>query len=126
MSIACLGSYTMRGFHFMLGHEGKADAAAGIYCYAVKAPLSVMLDTPCQHAPYVNSRLIFFYWTQFMGDRWQRLKHTCRRVFNPAEFSRFGQTNSSFIEQYRAFKELLRKWCWCNNGTRIFLCQPAD
>jgi hypothetical protein len=28
---ACLNSYTIRGFHFMLGFECKADAAAGIY-----------------------------------------------------------------------------------------------
>jgi hypothetical protein len=60
MSIACVDSYTIRGFHFMLGHECKADATAGIYCYAVNAPETVMLDTPCQHAPYVNSRLGYF------------------------------------------------------------------
>jgi len=109
MNIGCVDSYTIRGFHFMLGHESKADAAAAVYCNVKRAPKSLILDTPCQHAPFVNSRTSFYYWTQFMADRWHRLKHTCRRVFNPDDFARFQATNTSFIEQYHSLQGIMKK-----------------
>lgn len=108
MTLACLGSYTIRGFHFMLGHEAKADAAGGIYSYAKNPPDTVILDTPCQHAPYVNSRIGFFYLTQFVCDRFHGIQHTCKRIFSANEFPRFDATNTSFIEQYHSFQKILK------------------
>ena len=109
MSVACLNSYTIRGFHFLLAHESKADAAAAIFCNSVFPPSTCTLDTPCQHAPYVNSRTGFFYGTQFMADRWHRLKHTCRLIFDPDEFRRFDDKNTSFIEQWHSLQMTLKK-----------------
>ncbi len=109
MSLACLDSYTIRGFHFMLGHEGKADASAAVFCNAPISPTTFMLDTSCQHAPFVNSRLGFFYDTLFMQDRWHRLKHVCRRIFDPDEFRRFDDKNTSFIEQWHSLQMILKK-----------------
>ncbi len=109
MSLACLDSYTIRGFHFMLGFEGKADASAAVFCNAPCSPATFMLDTSCQHAPYVNSRLGFFYNTLFMQDRWHRLKHVCRRIFDPDEFRRFDDKNTSFIEQWHSLQMILKK-----------------
>jgi len=109
MSIACLDSYTIKGFHFMLGHESKADALAALFCYLPEPPESVTLDTPCQHAPYSNSRIDFFYGTQFMADRWHRLKHICRAIYNPDDFGTFDQRNLSFIEQWHSIQKTLKK-----------------
>jgi len=110
LSVACLDSYTLRGFHFMLGHECKADAAAAVYCYSMEPPDSLTLDTPCQHSPYCNSRLNFYCSTfLFMGDRWHRLKHTCRKIFNPDDFRRFEQKKLSFIEQWHSLQMILKK-----------------
>ncbi len=108
MTLACLRSYTIRGFHFMLGHEAKADAAGGIYSYAKNSPDTVILDTPCQHAPYVNSRVGFFYLTQFVCDRFHGLKHACRRIFAANEFGHFDAVNTSFIEQYHSVQKILK------------------
>jgi hypothetical protein len=109
MSVACLDSYTGKGFHFMMGHECKADAAGAIFCYLEEPPDSLTLDTPCQHGPYVNSRIGFFIDTQLMCDRWHRLKHLCRRIFNPDDFERFSKKNLSYIEQWHALQKTLKK-----------------
>ena len=108
LTFMCSRSGVVIGNTMLTGHEGCKDAGSALYSFH---PLrvgqsrlkSVVCDTPCMHATYMNTRAPKeFDDVQWTGDRFHIKPHTCRAIYDPDEYAIYDHTNTSLIEQWHA------------------------
>ena len=112
MTFLCLHSGVVIGNHMLTSHEGCKDAGAALYSFhpAIDQLESVICDTPCMHATYMNTRCgADFGDLQWAGDRFHIKPHTCRAVYDPDEYALFDGINTSLVEQWHAVMDCLAR-----------------
>ena len=115
LTFLCLRSGVILGNTMLTGHEGCKDAGSALYSYH---PMrvgdlrleSVVLDTPCMHAAYMNTRAPRdFYELKWTGDHFHVKGHTCRPIYDPGEYATYDHTNTSMVEQWHAVLDVLTR-----------------
>ena len=111
LTFMCVRSGVVVGNTFLTGHEGQKDAGSALYCYHHLVSLeSVVCDTPCMHATYMNTRAGgIFGKVKMTGDRFHITPHTCADIYNPDEYATYDAVNSSMIEQWHAIVDPLTR-----------------
>ena len=101
-------SGTVRGFTFLTAHEGRKDFCSAAFTHHHGGIKSVVLDTPCMHAPYENTRMPkFFMKTKFTCDRFHLGPHKCRCIYDPDDYLMYDHSNTSLIEQWHSIMNAL-------------------
>jgi len=112
MTFLCLHSGVVIGNHMLTSHEGCKDAGAALYSFhpAIDQLESVICDTPCMHATYMNTRCwADFGDLQWAGDRFHIKPHTCRAVYDPDEYALLDGINTLLVEQWHAVMDCLAR-----------------
>jgi hypothetical protein len=113
LTFMCMRSGVVLGNTMLTGHEGCKDAGSALYSFhpmrvGEMGLKSVVCDTPCMHATYMNTRAPKdFDEVQWTGDRFHIKPHTCRAIYDPEEYSTYDHTNTSMIEQWHAVMDTL-------------------
>lgn len=118
LTTLCVDSGVVVGTTFLTGHEGCKDAGAALYSYHPLLALeSVVCDTPCMHATYMNTRAgCCFDAIKWTGDRFHVGAHTCHAIYDPSEYSMYDHVNTSMVEQWHAIMSTLTK---CVKGSTL-------
>jgi len=109
LTFMCLRSGVVIGTTFLTGHEGCKDAGSALYSYHPLRKLrSVVCDTPCMHATYMNTRCgRDFDGIKWTGDRFHIGAHKCFYTYDPSEYAWYNHLNTSMIEQWHATMRIL-------------------
>jgi hypothetical protein len=111
LTFMCLRSGVVLGTTFLTGAEGCKDAGSALYSYHPLVGLkSVVCDTPCMHAMFMNTRAPReFDDIKWAGDRFHIPKHKCLAIYDPQEYAWFDHLNTSMIEQWHAIMHTLTR-----------------
>jgi hypothetical protein len=113
LTFMCSRSGVVLGNTMLTGHEGCKDAGSALYSFhpmrvGQSRLKSVVCDTPCMHATYMNTRAPKeFDEVQWTGDRFHIKPHTCRAIYDPDEYAIYDHINTSMIEQWHAVMDNL-------------------
>ena len=111
LTFMCLRSGVVIGNTFLTGAEGCKDAGSALYSYhPLTGLLSVVCDTPCMHATYMNTRAgRDFDFIKWVGDRFHLPAHKCSAIYDPQEYAWYDHVNTSMIEQWHAIMQTLTR-----------------